>query len=307
MSSPDTPGTQPAAPAKPLTGILILLAAVVCFACMDASAKWLGRSTSPMMTASVRYIVSFLLVIAFINPRKTPGLLHTSHPWLQLARGACLIVTTLCVFISLRYLPLTQLTAIAFGAPLLVALLAGPVLGERIGPRRVIAVLAGFGGVLTVTRPFNGSLQPAAFLAFAGAVSSAFYSLVTRRLAGNDKPETTMFYTSAVGTVVAVPALPFVWHTPGDPWVYAVLGLLGVFGAIGHWLLILAHRHTPASTLAPFFYTQIIGAGIFGVTLFGETPDRWTILGTAIVVGSGLYLLYRERVRRSYPSADLSG
>jgi drug/metabolite transporter (DMT)-like permease len=115
-----------------------------------------------------------------------------------------------------------------------------------------------------------------------------------------------MFYTSLVGTVLMSPLLPFIWKTPSTPLVWCVLIGLGILGALGHWLLILAHRHAPASVLAPFFYAQIIGATLFSVGLFGELPDRWTLLGSAIVIASGLYLLYRERVRQKFPSADLA-
>jgi len=293
-------------PAHPLTGILILLGAVVCFSCMDASAKWLNRDLQPMQISGMRYLVSLIAVVAFLNPWSKPGILRTKKPVLQGVRALCLIGMTLGCFIALRFLPLTQITAINFSAPLITALLAGPMLGEKIGPRRLVAVLVGFAGVLVVTRPFGDTLQPAVLLALVAALSNAFYFLITRKLAGHDQPETTMFYTSLIGTLLVSPPLLFIWKIPSSPAVWAVLIGLGLFGAIGHWLLILAHRHAPASALAPFFYVQIIGATTFGLTVFGEKLDRWTVLGSAIVVGSGLYLLYRERVRQKFPSADVA-
>ena len=259
-----------------------------------------------MQIAGMRYLVSLIAVVIFLNPWSKPGILRTKKPMLQCVRALCLIGMTLGCFIALRFLPLTQITAINFSAPLITALLAGPVLGEKIGPRRLIAVLVGFAGVLIVTRPFGNALQPAVVLALGAALSNAFYFLITRQLAAHDKPETTMFYTSLVGTMLVSPPLLFIWKTPSTPMVWAVLIALGLFGAIGHWLLILAHRHAPASVLAPFFYAQIIGATAFGLTVFGETLNRWTALGSTIVVGSGLYLLYRERVRHKFPSADIA-
>jgi len=293
-------------PAHPLAGILILMGAVVCFSCMDASAKWLNRDLPPMQISGMRYLVSLIAVVLFLNPWSRPGILRTKKPVLQCVRALCLIGMTLGCFIALRFLPLTQITAINFSAPLITALLAGPMLGEKIGPRRLVAVLVGFAGVLIVTRPFGTTLQPAVLLALVAALSNAFYFLITRLLAAHDRPETTMFYTSLVGTLLVSPALLFIWKTPSSFLVWAVLIALGLFGAIGHWLLILAHRHAPASALAPFFYVQIIGATAFGLIVFGEKLDRWTALGSTIVIGSGLYLLYRERVRQKFPSADVA-
>ena len=290
----------------PLKGILILLGAVVCFACMDASAKWLGRELGAFQIAGVRYLVSLLVVVAFLNPWTRPEVLRTRRPVLQCGRALCLIGSTLGCFVAVRFIPLTQFTSINFSAPLITALRAGPVLGERIGPRRLVAVLVGFAGVLTITRPFGGSVSAAMGFAAVAAVSNAFYFLLTRLLSAHDGPETTMVYTSLVGTVLVSPALPWLWKTPSSPLVWAVLVGIGLFGALGHWLLILAHRHAPASTLAPFFYAQILGAVVFGLTVFGDLPDRWTLIGGSIVISSGLYLLHRERVRHKYPSADVT-
>lgn len=306
MSAKPDVSTDTAKANRPLTGILILMGAVACFCCMDASAKWLSRELDPLQVSGMRYLVSLVAVVIFLNPRTKPGILRTTKPGLQIIRALCLIGMTLGCFIALRYLPLTQITAINFSAPLMTALLAGPMLGEKIGPRRLIAVLVGFAGVLIVTRPFGKAVQPAVLLALAAALSNSFYLVITRQLSAHDPSETTMFYTSLVGTILVSPILFFVWKTPPTALVWSVLIGLGLFGAIGHWLLILAHRHAPASVLAPFFYAQIIGATVFSLLVFGEKPDRWTALGGTIVVSSGLYLLYRERVRHKYPSADVA-
>jgi drug/metabolite transporter (DMT)-like permease len=208
---------------------------------------------------------------------------------------------------AVRFITLTKLTSITFAAPLIVALLAGPLLGEKIGPRRLVAVFVGFAGVLVVTRPFGGAMHPATVLAVVAAFANALYSILTRKLAAFDRPETTMFYTGLVGSVIMLPVLPFVWTTPAHVQTWAVLLCLGLLGALAHWLLILAHRRAPASLLAPFYYTQLLGAVAIGLVVFGEVPDRWTIVGSSIVIGSGLYLFYRERVRnKPVPSADVA-
>lgn len=306
MSAKPAATTAATQTSRPLTGILILMGAVVCFCCMDASAKWLSRHIDPLQTSGMRYLVTLVLVGAFLNPKTKPGILGTQKPILQIVRALTLIFMTIGCWIALRYLPLTQVTAINFSAPLMTALLAGPMLGEKIGPRRLIAVLVGFAGVLIVTRPFGKALQPAVLLSLAAAVSNSFYLIITRQLAKTDSSETTMFYTSVFGAVLVSPLLFFYWKTPDSALVWVLMIGLGLLGAAGHWLLILAHRHAPASVLAPFFYSQIIGATAFSLMIFGETPDRWTIIGGAIVVASGLYLLYRERVRHKFPSADVA-
>jgi len=299
------PIARPAA-LQPATGILLLLGAVACFSCIDSSAKWLNRVGDPWQTVAVRYLGSFLLVSACFNPWTRPGLLRTRRPLLQCGRALCLVVATLGCFFALRHLPLTKLTSIIFAAPLIVALLAGPLLGETIGPRRALAVLVGFAGILVVTRPFGGGMHPAALLALLTAGANALYSLMTRKLAAYDPPETTMFYTGLVGTAVTLPLLPWVWTTPTNLQTWLAMGAIGTFGALGHWLLILAHRHAPSSMLAPYFYAQIVTSTLLGWVIFHELPDRWTLVGAVIVIGSGLYLFYRERVRQTSPSADVA-
>lgn len=300
----------PAAPtvgSRNLTGIALIVAAVLVFSCIDASAKWLNRSLPPMQIAGMRYVGSFLLVALFMNPWNRPGLLRTANLRRQVARSLCLVLCTAMSFIALRFLPLAQFTAINFASPLIVALLAGPTLGEHIGPRRLAAVIVGLAGVLVVTRPFGHGMHPAVFLVCIMACASAVYAILTRLLAAHDRPETTMFYTGGVGALILAPVLPFVWHAPATAADLVAITVLCTAGALGHWLMILAHRIAAASVLAPFYYLQLLGAIGIGRLVFGERPDRWTIAGGAIVIGSGLYLLYRERIRRAYPSADVPG
>lgn len=286
-----------------LVGIGLMLGAVACFACLDASAKWINRSTDPLQTAAIRYIGSFLLVGLFFNPVSRAGLLRTRNLRLQAARALCLVAATICSFFALKFLRLTEATSITFSSPLIVALLAGPILGERIGGRRLAAVLTGFAGVLVITRPGLGGVHAAAFLALGAACANALYSMATRLVAANDPSETTLFYTGLVGSAVFLPVLPFVWVWPASSSIWMLLVGLGLFGALGHWLLILAHRRAPASVLAPFFYVQLLWATLLGFLVFGESPDRWTILGGAVVMASGLYLVFHERRKQAVPSA----
>lgn len=285
-------------PRQRLIGIALMLGAVACFACLDASAKWVNRTLDPLQTVAIRYLGSFLLTAVVLNPWTRAGILCTGSLKLQCGRACCLVFATVCAFIGLRYLPLTEMTSINFASPLIIALLAGPLLGEWIDRRRLIAVLVGFAGVLVLTRPGSGGLHPAVLFALGTACSNALYSLMTRLLASRDPPETTMFYTGLVGSIIVLPVIPFVWVTPTSPLIWALMLALGGFGALGHWLLILAHKRAPASVLAPFFYAQLLWATALGMIAFGELPDRWTLIGGAIVVASGLYLLHSERTKR---------
>ena len=285
-------------------GVALMLGATLCFACIDSSAKVLNRTMPPMQTLTVRYLGSFLLVALLLNPRTKPGILQTRRPRLQIARGVGLVAASVCLFTALKFLPLTATTSITFSAPLLVALLAGPLLGETLGPRRFAAVVIGFCGVLVVTQPWTRSFHPAMGLALLCAGVTALYTIVTRILAVSDAPETTMFYTGLVGAVLVLPVVPFVWTTPTDAQAWIAMMTMSIFGGLGHWLLILAHRKAPASVVAPFFYAQLIWAVGLGALLFDERPDRWTLLGGGIVASTGLYLLARERRRNRPPSAD---
>lgn len=280
-----------------LVAIGLMCAALVCFSGLDATAKWLNRSVDPLLTVWVRYMASLVLVFLFVNPWTTPGLGRTRRPWLQAGRSLLLLLSTALNFVALQYLQLSETVSIMFATPLLVALMAGPMLGEWVGPRRLAAIGFGLIGVLIVTRPGLGGMHPAAFLSVAGAVCYALYAISTRILAAYDSSATTLFYSGVAGTVLMTPLLPFVWTTPSSPLVWGLLLATGAFGAVGHWLLILAHARAPAAILSPFIYTQIVWMVALGYLIFGDVPDRWTLVGASVVIASGLYLLYREQRR----------
>lgn len=287
----DTSPSPPATPARAeLVGIGLMLGAAAAFAGLDASGKWLNQVGNPVGTAAVRYVAGFLLVSAFINPWSRAGLPRSRSPGLQVVRAGFLIAATLCSMYAYRALPMTQSAAISFVAPLIVACIAGPLLGERIGWRGGLAVLAGFAGVMIITRPVGG-VQAASVLALGTAVANALYVVATRLLAGRDSTRTTLFYTGLVGAAAALLVLPFTWQPPETVLGWGVTAAMGVLASVGHWLMILAHRRAPASLLAPFGYAQLLWAAVLGWLVFGEVPDRWTVVGGAVVIGAGLYLL----------------
>jgi drug/metabolite transporter (DMT)-like permease len=282
-----------------LIGIALMCGAVLSFAFLDATAKWLNRSLDPILTVWIRYIGSIVFVSLFLNPWTTPGVGRTARPWLQTGRSVLLLGSTALNFFALQYLQLTQTVSIMFTTPRLVALLAGPLLGERVGRQRLAAIAVGFLGVVIVTRPGAGGIHPAAFLSLAGAVCYALYSILTRILAGYDSSATTMYYSGFAGLVLMTPLVPWVWSVPDRGPVWVMMVMVGAFGAFGHWLLILAHARAPAPVLAPFIYTQIFWMILLGFVLFGDLPDGWTLVGASVVIASGLYLLYRERRRNA--------
>jgi drug/metabolite transporter (DMT)-like permease len=278
-----------------LIGIGLMCGAVADFAVLDAMAKYLGTHMDTLQVVSVRYASAFLLTLLISNPISRPGLLQTGAPLLQVGRSALLLGSTVFNFMAFRYLQLDEALAILFSTPFMVAILAGPMLGEWVGWRRWLAIGVGFIGVLVVVRPGLGGLQWAALLSFGSAVCYAFYSIITRMVARYDTSETTLFYSNMLGAAIMLPVLPFVWTPPRSILDGVLMVALGAFGAFGHFLLILAHRRAPASVLSPFMYTQLVWATTAGYLVFGDVPSRWTLAGAAIVVASGLYLLHRER------------
>lgn len=278
-----------------LIGIALMCGAVACFACLDAMAKYLVGHLDTLQVVAMRFIAAFLVALIISNPITRPDLLRTTRPVLQFVRGLMLISTTIFNFFAFRYLQLDEALAILFSTPFLVAILAGPVLGEWVGWRRWTAIGVGFIGVLVVIRPGLGGMQWAALLSVAAAVLYAGYSIATRMVMRHDSAETTLFCANLVGALIMLVALPFVWTAPPSLLDFALLLGVGAFGSAGHFLLILAHHRAPASVLSPFIYTQLVWASALGYLIFAQVPSGWTLAGAAIVVASGLYLLNRER------------
>lgn len=305
MSRPDRPQTDLDAPLdaaasrERYVAIGLMCLALFFFSGLDTSAKWLGERVDTIQVVFARYAVSVLLVAAFVNGFTTPGVVRTNRLALQLLRSSFLLGATAMNFFALRWLQLAETMAIMFSTPFMVALLAGPLLGERMGPRRLAAIAVGFVGVLVVVRPGLEGFHPAALLCLGAALCNALYGITTRMLAAHDSARTTMLYSGLVGLAVTAPLAPIVWETPPSALAWLVFFGVGAFGAIGHWCLILAHGRAPAAVLSPFFYTQIVWMAGLGWLVFDDVPDVATVVGAGIVIASGLYLLARERARRT--------
>jgi drug/metabolite transporter (DMT)-like permease len=278
-----------------LIGIALMCCAVALFACLDTTAKYLNTQMDSLQIAWARYTSAFLLTFIVSNPLTQPGLLRTGHLKLQITRSLLLVAATVGNFLALRWMQLDEVLSIIFTFPFVVAIVSGPMLGEWIGWRRWSAVGFGFAGVLLIVRPGFGTMHPAALFSLAATISYGFYAVITRIVARTDSNQTSLLYGNMIGALVMLPVLPFVWSAPSD-WVIAAMMLAtGALGSLGHFCLISGHKLAPASVLSPFVYTQLIWVVILGYLVFDHVPTGWTLAGASMVIGSGLYLLYRER------------
>ncbi len=296
MPSPKTKATEIAHQRRQrLIGIALMCGAVALFACLDTTAKYLNTQMDTMQVIWARYTSAFVLTLIVSNPLIRPGLLRTGFMKLQITRSLLLVFATAGNFLALRWMQLDEVLSIIFTFPFIVAIASGPLLGEWIGWRRWCAIGFGFAGVLLITRPGVGGFHPAALFSLAATISYGFYAVITRIVSRVDSNQTSLFYANLVGALVMLPVIPFVWTTP-ENWVIALMLVgTGVLGSAGHFLLISGHRIAPAAVLSPFVYTQLIWVVILGYLVFDHVPNGWTMAGAAIVISSGLYLLYRER------------
>jgi drug/metabolite transporter (DMT)-like permease len=276
----------------PAIGLMVL--ALLGFTGIDTCAKWLVLDGLP--TAEVvfmRYAVHLALVVALALPAGT-ALARTDNLGAIVLRGLFLLASTVLNFWALGYLPLTMTSAIMFTGPLWICMLSIPLLGETVGPRRWAAIVVGFFGVLVVTRPWAATLHWAVALTLGAALSAALYALLTRRLAGRDSTAAQQFYAALVATIGMAPLAFADWAWPTHAAGWLAFLAVGVFGWGSHQLMIIAHRYAPASTLAPFGYTQIVWMAASSWLIFAEPPDVWVVVGAGIVVASGLYIWLRE-------------
>lgn len=297
----DQPQTGAPAVATPtadrMRAIALMCTAVTLFSCLDATAKYLVTH-SGIATAQVvwmRFAGQALLMAAILGPWTIPSLLKTKKLGLQIARSFLMVACTACNFIAVKYLRLDQTVAIAFLAPLVVAALAGPFLGEWVGWKRMLAILIGFAGILIVVRPGFTEVHWAFGVSLLSMLSYALFMLVTRKLSTFDPPLVTLFYALLAGTIFGIPFAYADWIWPSGAMQWLLLASLGAFGGFGHYLLILAYRLAPASSVSPFLYFQLLSMVSLGYLVFGDVPDHWSLIGSLVVIASGVYLVHRER------------
>jgi drug/metabolite transporter (DMT)-like permease len=263
------------------------------FISMDSLAKHLMQSYPAPQVLWARFFFHLLMAMVIMGPGLLTGL-RSGRPQLQIVRSVLILLTTSMFFTGLRTVPLATATSIMFLTPLVVTVLSIPLLGEKVGPRRLAGVLVGFAGALVIVRPGFDDTSLGVLLVLGASLSNSFYQLVTRQVRHYDGANTTLLYTALAGTVVFSTLAPMHWQPPqGVDWLVFVG--LGILGGLSQLCLIRAFRLAPAAVVSPFSYTGLIWATIFGFVVFLELPDAWTIAGAALIVGSGLYVFHRER------------
>jgi drug/metabolite transporter (DMT)-like permease len=269
------------------------------FALLNAAAKSLTGELPMVELLWARTAGHLLFVVTAFGPRYGRRLFHTRHPVFQLTRSLLLLGSTAFNFVALRFIGLATAATINFTAPCIVALLAVPILGERVGLRRWLAIGVGFAGVLVVVGPGRDVAQMASLLALGTAVCYAGYQVLTRRVVGTDPPETTVAYSALVGTVLTTLLVPFYWITPSSWTQLGILLSMGLTGGLGHYLVARAYMWAPASVVSPFNYVQLLGAASTGYLIFGEVPGPELWIGAALIVASGLFIAFAETRRRA--------
>lgn len=288
----------------PLSAVLLIVCASACFTTVDVSVKLLSQRYPVPLIVWARWGVQALVVLAVVGPRMRGGLLRTARLPMQIVRAVLLIVSSLCFFTALRFLPLAEATALNYTAPILVTLMAGTFLDERMTRPRWAFVIAGFIGMLLIVRPGSAMLGPAALLGLAAAALYAIFQIITRKLAG-ENVMVLLAYPSLVGTLLMSLGVPFVHRDGPYPTsdLAAFIGI-GIMGSVGHLLFIYAFQRASASAIAPFTYTQLVWSTLAGWLVFGTFPDSWTLTGIFVIGGSGIVLTWYERRRASLPQSD---
>ncbi|MDR3300449.1 MAG: DMT family transporter [Candidatus Accumulibacter sp.] len=271
-------------------GIALVLATMLLFVIHDSLSRYLTRYYPVTELLWVRYLIHVGFTLVVFGPRMRLNLVKAHHPRLQITRALLLLASSYLFMEGLRFLPLGDATAINFVAPLLMTVFSAPLLGEKVETRNWIAVALGFGGMLVIIRPGGAMLQAAALLPFFSACFACFYQILTRKFKGSENPVTTHFITGLTGAAITgLICWQSSWTSPTPPHAFLII-CLGLSVSLGHYLLIEAFQRIGPAVAAPFTYTQLVWAMLFGLALFGEIPDTGTLTGSLVIVVSGIYL-----------------
>ena len=286
---------------RPLVAMGIFSLAMMIFSSTDGAAKYLSSEIAPQQIIFLRYVIILTLILLFSIYQGRRNLFKTEQPKLQILRGLCMASSGLLIYFALKHLPLELCAAISFVSPLFVTALSIPLLGERVGLRRWIAVLIGLLSVLIILRPGGASFQLAMLLPLGASLCWATGLTLTRLMRDREQALTVLAWSSLVGVVALSPLVWSVWLTPNaSQW--TILILLGVFNGLGQYLVIRAFMLASASLLAPFSYSIIIWSMLIGLVVFNSFPDAITLVGTTILIAAGLYIWNREKVTSTLPT-----
>jgi drug/metabolite transporter (DMT)-like permease len=285
-------------------GIALMIAAVFVFTLQDALSKHLAAAYNPLMVVMIRYWVfaAFVLALALRRPGGLRSGIATRHAGLHMARAALLIAEICIIVTSYTLIGLIDTHAVFAVCPLIIVALSGPVLGEKVGLARWLAIAAGLAGVLVILQPGTGVFSAAALLPLASATMFALYSLLTRRATQAEDAFLSLFWSGIFGAGL-ITGIGLFWWEPmtGADWLW--MGLYGGLAVFANWLLIRCYEVAEASAVQPFAYFQIVFVSIAGLVVFGETLAPHVVLGAAIVVGAGLVtLLYGRRPAAQVPA-----
>jgi drug/metabolite transporter (DMT)-like permease len=291
--------TAPHAPAslrpeRRLFGVLVMLAGAGVLSMTDAAGKWSVASYPLIELNFVRSIFAVAVLVPILWRTEGAAGWRTRRPWPHVGRGILLVLLAYGWFFALKFMHLADATAIGLCAPLFMTALSVPLLKEHVGWRRWGAVLVGFGGMLLIVRPGSAVFQPVSLLPVGAAFGYALYMVTNRVLSVTESMTTLTLIPQLAVLVVSAALVPFVWVTP--TWAgFGAMALTGLAAGVGHLLLTVAFRHAPASLLAPLDYTALIWAIGYGWLLFGTLPDRTVLAGMALIVGAGLFIVWRAR------------
>lgn len=281
------------------SGYIFAISAFVVFASQDAISKHLAEFYHPVMITFIRFwpFAAFAIFIAARAPGGIRGALRTKHPILQVLRGLLLVSQIAMAMGAFAEAGLVKSQAIFASSPLLVAVLAVPLLGEKVGWRRVLAILVGLVGVLIILSPTDGGFDDTLTLPIVNAVQMAFYSICTRIVGRDEQASTSFFYLGVVGWLAVSSVGPFYWQPVAGPdWFW--FAIVSMTSIASHYFLIMAYKRLDAIQIQPISYFQLVWASILGIVIFREAL-HWNVLaGSAIVVGAGLFTIWREAVRR---------
>jgi drug/metabolite transporter (DMT)-like permease len=283
---------------RTLLGIASRLGAVIVMGTMTALVKLcVEQGVHPMEVVFFRNAFAFIPIVAYIMMTDGPRVLRTQRPGAHLVRSAIGVTGMICGFTALGMMPIAEFTAIQFAAPLFITALSAPILGEKVEPRLWAAVAVGFVGVLVMTRPDPANMTGvASMLAIGQAFATAGAMLAIRQLGRTEPGPAIVFYFTVAAALVGAAALPFVWSAPSPGALILLIGC-GLCGGVGQLLLTQAFKLAPAAVVAPFDYATLLWVGLLGWLIWNEFPKTQTLAGGALVVASGLYIVWRETRR----------
>ena len=260
-----------------------------------AIAKYLSAEIPIFQIIWARHCFTVLLALPILFFFFKRNFVWTEKPKLQLIRGLLLLSVNICFYYAVSHISLAKALTLTFISPLVVTVFSSIFLSEKVGIKRWSAIVIGFTGAIVVIRPGYIPLDMGSLAALSAGTMYAFYLIITRKLSVSDNSMLTLLITGLIGSLAMSFTIPFVWVTPTlDQWL--LLSLIGVVTLVGHFLLILSFKYAEASKLAPISYFEVVTNTIYGYFLFNHFPDSWTIVGLGIIISSGLFVFYRERM-----------